>query len=65
MSHSPQETQSETEHVEEHVPKENLIVLFFFCCIVVSIISREINKRFSKIPYTPLLIAFGFLIGTH
>lgn len=53
----------ENEESEHHIESESLVVLIFFLCILVSIISREINRRI-KFPYTPLLIAFGILFGS-
>lgn len=42
---------------------ENVVVLYFIACLICAIIAREINRRISLIPYTPLLILLGILLG--
>ena len=48
---------------------ESLIILFIISCLLVSLISKELNIKFGTyflnlgIPYTPLLILFGLFIG--
>lgn len=48
---------------EDSTIGENVVVLYFIMCIVASIIARELNRRFPVLPYTPLLILLGLLLG--
>ena len=64
LPHDPHEPHEEEHHHDHggHVPTEALIALYVFMGLLIGGICREINKKL-KIPYTPLLLIFGILIG--
>lgn len=55
------------EHHEEggsHHSNQSLVILFIFFGLLLGVILREVNKK-TKIPYTPMLVVIGMLMGYY
>jgi len=51
-------------HGGHHVANEVLVVLFITMGLLLGGLLREVNKK-TKIPYTPMLLVSGMLIGGY
>ncbi len=58
------EEELEFEHEEQETYQQALIVLFIFAGLSIGGVLREVNKK-TKIPYTPMLIIAGLLLGYY
>ena len=46
----------------EEIEKIEYLYLFIFIAIFIGVVSKIINK-YANIPYTPLLLLFGLILG--
>ena len=61
--HDEKNEESKNEETkEDHKLGEALVVYFVIICIIIGGVAREIKKK-TGIPYTPMLLVFGMLLG--
>ena len=61
-SNSTAHHSEEAHHSHEEVPKETLIVMLLFLCLLIGGFLRTMNKKYG-VPYTPTLFFLGILCG--